>query len=160
MSADTHARGGATVAVLPSLDAWEAGLVVNLRRWCSGPEGQKQVWGDYARTFGDPLGRREMRAFETLMTTVIEYAHRPLVRHGVNCTCVGSDESVFLHLVRTASEGHLADAALIATLLAGPAQAENIALLAGQVGQGARQIAPQKTYGHITRHDTNVVRLH
>ncbi|MEL7151599.1 MAG: hypothetical protein AAGK71_12730 [Pseudomonadota bacterium] len=159
MRDEVHARGGATVAVLHSLERWEANLVLNLRLWCEGPAGQAQVWNDYACTFQSPRAGEEMRAFETLMTSLIEYAVRPLVRHAVHCACVGSDECIVLNLVKTAADGHLNDAALIATLIAGPAKAEAIAMLAGQVGEGAKQIKPKETYRRSTD-ATNVIRLH
>lgn len=142
MRDDRHEAGGASVAVLSHLEGWEANLVVNLRSWCEGPEGQARVWNDYARTLGASRAREEIRTLENLVNTLADYAYRPLVRHCVHCACVGSDECIFLNLVRTASDGHLTDAALIATLLAGPTQAEVIALLAGQVGAGARLVAP------------------
>ena len=161
MRNDSQERGGASVAVLNRLDGWEANLIVNLRLWCEGPDGRRQVWDDYARTFGPLLGREEMRAFETLLTTLIEYSMRPLVRHSVQCACVGSDECVFLNLVRTASDGHLNDAALIATLLTGPAQAEALAMLAGQVGEGARRLSLRPDSGpDPIPNNTNVIRLH
>jgi len=159
MRDDFHARGGASVAVLTSLERWEANLVLNLRLWCEGPKGQAQVWNDYACAFQSPTAAQEMRAFETLMTTLIEYAARPLVRHDVHCACVGSDECIFLNLVKTAADGHLNDAALIATLITGPAKAEAIAMLAGQVGQGARQLTPKENFRQPPD-ATNVIRLH
>ncbi|MEM7753440.1 MAG: hypothetical protein AAF230_08510 [Pseudomonadota bacterium] len=154
-----HVRGGASVAVLNQLEGWEATLILNLRLWCDGADGKAHVWNDYARTFRSPDASYEMQAFETLVTTLIEYATRPLVRHEVHCACVGSDECIFLNLVRTASEGHLNDAALIATLIGGPAQAEAIAILAGQVGEGARKIArvPMPTR---PASQSNIIRLH
>ena len=131
MRADHHARGGASVAVLNSLHGWESNLVMNLRLWCEGPVGQATVWNEYARCFPKGAALSEMQAFETLLRALIDHAMRPLVRHEVGCSCVGSDECVFLNLVKTASEGHLTDAALIATLMTGPAHAEHIAILAG-----------------------------
>lgn len=159
MSLDHHARGGAPVAVLNRLDAWEANLVLNLRLWCQGPSGQQQVWNDYATTFGGGVAQDEMRAFEELVLRILDNSSRPLVRHDVACSCVGSDECIFLNLVRTASEGHLADASLIATLLASPAHAEPIAILAGRVGEAARKIQLIAVRKDAQRH-SNVVRLH
>ena len=159
MRDDYHVRGGASVAVLNRLDGWEANLVVNLRLWCEGPEGKAQVWNDYARTFQNPAATQEMQAFETLMTILIDHAIRPLVRHSVGCACVGSDECIFLNLVKTASDGHLNDAALIATLMAGPSKAEAIAMLAGQVGEGARKIVLKRT-PRPEAGASNVIQLH
>ena len=159
MIGDPKARGGATVSTLTSLEAWEANLVLNLRLWCEGPRGQRQVMKEY-RT-GLPFGQAtpEYEAFEAFLQLLINCAHRPLIRHSVDCACVGSDEAVFLNLVRTASDGHLRDAALIATLLVAPARAEQVAILATQVG------AAMRTIHHDHRNAAaepsgNVVRLH
>lgn len=140
MKVDHHTRGAAAVDVLSSMSAWEANLVLNLRLWCEGPQGQAQVWNEFRRSLKGDDAQRECRTFETLVRSIISAAHRPMVRHEVGCACVGSDEGIFLNLVRTASEGHLRDAALIATLLVGPAHAEHIAMLAGHVGECARKI--------------------
>ena len=159
MNTDHHKRGGASVAVLNRLDGWEVNLIINLRLWCEGPQGQGKVWNDYANGFGIRSAETEMQAFEALLTTLIDSASRPLVRHSVQCSCVGSDECIFLNLVKTAADGQLNDAALIATLLTGPAKAEMIAMLAGQVGQGARTLFTNTSQAPI-RHGSNVVRLH
>ena len=140
MTQDHHARGGVTVAVLNHMESWEANLVLNLRLWCEGPSGQVQVWNEYRRALPGENARNECHAFESLLRTLIANAQRPLVRHDVRCTCVGADEYVFLHLVRCAADGHLSDAALMAALIVGPSKAEQIALLAGQVGSCSRKI--------------------
>ncbi len=154
-----HQRGGGTVANLKDLDRWEATLVMNLRLWCEGPSGKSAVCRHYAQSMESKDASLEVAAFETLLNTIVAFAHRPMVRHGVECTCVGSDECIFVNLVRTASEGHINDAALISTLLTGPAQAERIALLAGQVGTCVRRL--HETSPKIpTRTGSNVIRFH
>ncbi|MFK7764553.1 MAG: hypothetical protein AB8B62_14935 [Roseobacter sp.] len=165
MTPDYHARGGATVAVLNRMEAWEASLVLNLRLWCEGPSGQSQVWKAYRAALSGEEAQSACHAFDVLMRTLIERSFRPLVRHDVGCSCVGADEGIIVNLVRTAAEGHLSDAALIATLMTGPAQAEHIAILAGQVGTKMREIhqtdtrqtADESTYATP---GSNVIRLH
>ena len=159
MRPDHHARGGAAVGVLTRMEAWEANLILNLRLWCDGPSGQAQVWNEYRKALPGAQAQQECRAFETLLRTIIDNAHRPLVRHDVGCACVGADEGVFLHLVRCAADGHLTDAALMATMMVGPAQAERIALLAGQVGSCARYIHDRQPE-FSQEGAPNVVRLH
>ena len=63
----------------------------------------------------------------------------------MECSCIGADEQIFVHLVATASSGDLREASLIATLLIGAAQAENIALLAAQVGQTVKKMSLTRT---------------
>jgi hypothetical protein len=159
MTPDHHARGGAAVAVLSKMDPWEANLVLNLRLWCEGPHGQEQVWTEFRRALPGPVAQRECRNFERLLHTLLDAAHRPLVRHDVSCACVGADECVFVNLVRMAADGHLTDAALIATLLAGPSHAEHIALLAGAVGACAQRM--HQAHGGPEAVDaSSVVQLH
>lgn len=159
MTAPHHARGGAAVGVLSQMEAWEANLVLNLRLWCEGPLGQQQVWAEYRKTLHGSEAQRECHTFEVLLRTLVATAHRPLVRHDVGCACVGADEGILVNLVRTASDGHLTDAALIATLMVGPAHAEQVALLAGQVGSCTRRI--HASTPELSPAPTpNVVRLH
>ncbi|GFE66230.1 hypothetical protein [Litoreibacter roseus] len=141
MNATHYKRGGASVGVINTLQPWEADLILNLRLWCEGPVGQAQVWNSFATSLPRGTAADEMHAFEALVGALIRHAHRPLVRHSVGCACVGADESVFAHLVATASDGDLGEASLIATLLVTAAHAEQVALLAGQVGQSARQMS-------------------
>ncbi|MEM9577410.1 MAG: hypothetical protein AAF999_10400 [Pseudomonadota bacterium] len=159
MRPDHNSPGGATVAVLNRLEAWEAALVIDLRMWCDGPSGQAEVWNGYRRSLPGQNAKRACRSFEILLTTLIKSAYRPLVRHDTGCSCVGADENILVNLVRTASDGQLNDAALIATLIAGPAQAEHIAVLAGEVGETLRHMH-REDIDFSTEVGGNVVRLH
>lgn len=159
MMPELNERGAATVAVLSNMDPWEVNLVLNLRLWCEGSSGQSQVWNEYRNALSGEHATHECHAFETLVRTIVSSAHRPLVRHQVGCSCVGADEAIFVNLVRMASEGHLNDAALVATLLMGPARAEHVALLAGQVGTCARKIGRRPPHSK-PQAAQNVVRLH
>ncbi|MEL6679916.1 MAG: hypothetical protein AAFQ51_14505 [Pseudomonadota bacterium] len=151
-----HRRGGAPVSVLTRLEPWEAELILNLRLWFSGPDGQALVWTSYRRALPGPVARAELQAFERLLRLVTDHAHRTLVRRDVACTCVGSDEAVFAHLVSVASAGDLTEASLIATLLVRAAHAEHAALLAGQVGSACRRMvartAPPRHAGSTAVH--------
>ncbi|MEP0503549.1 MAG: hypothetical protein ABJD13_03580 [Paracoccaceae bacterium] len=159
MNSVHHARGGAAVAALNKMDVWEANLILNLRLWCDGPEGQAQARKDYLDAFPQSEADRAWADFENLLKTIFVTSLRPLVRHEVGCNCVGSDECVFANLVRTASDGHLNDAALIATLLSGPSHAEHIAILAGEVGSTIRSIH-RKSAPVSPATAPKVVRLH
>ncbi|MEO0379556.1 MAG: hypothetical protein AAF252_04755 [Pseudomonadota bacterium] len=159
MMSEHHKRGGAPVTTLNRLDAWEAAIILSLRRWCEGPSGQLIIRNELDCAFGRSEAVRAWEDFDCLIRRIVGTAFRPLVRHDVGCNCVGSDEYVFAHLVGTASEGHLNDAALIATLLSGPAHAEQIAVLAGEVGLSARRM--HHTRSNVRPEEArNLVRLH
>lgn len=140
MTEDDQARGGASLGVLSQMDPWEAAFIQNLRLWCDGHAGQMEVWDRFRAALPAEDAGRAMQDFERLVRDVCGSAHRNLVRHDISCHCVGADECIFLHLVRTASGGHLTDAALISSLLISPSQAERVALLAGAVGMQCRKI--------------------
>lgn len=149
MKMDRNIRGAALVGQLSEISPWEAELILNMRLWMDGPRGQAQVWSSYASVFGPEKGRRHLQGFERLLHIIDTHMLRPMVRHGVACRCVGSDEAVFANMVRLASAGELQDASLIATLMVRPAYAEHIALLAGEVGIATQELAR----GHNTARD-------
>jgi hypothetical protein len=120
---------------------WEAELILSVRLWMDGPDGQAEVWRGFAQCFGTSQGRTELRQFETLLTCLCTNARRPLVRHGRGCMCVGSDEAILRTLVHEAARGDLAEASCIASLLVPACHAEPIALMAAQVGQTMQQMA-------------------
>lgn len=159
MTLSAQNRGGASVGVLTQLEPWEADLIITLRLWCESPEGQAQVWNEFATTLPKGRASGEMQAFERLVEIIGSYAHRPLVRHSVGCSCIGADEGVFAHLVRMASAGDLAEASLIATLLVTAAQAEHVAILAAQVGC-ARKSMTRICMPKSGRQGDNVITFH
>lgn len=159
MTPTAQNRGGASVGVLMHMEPWEADLIVTLRLWCESPQGQATVWNEFATTLPKGQAVHEMRAFEDLVSIIAAYAHRPLVRHAVGCSCIGADEGVFAHLVRIASSGDLSEAAQIATLLVTAAQAEQVALLAAQVGCARQCMNSARVVGDPGPGD-NVVTFH
>ena len=153
-------RGTAKVGVLSAMEPWETELILNLRLWCSGPDGQTKVWNCLAAALPRGAAHDEMHAFERLIDILARYAHRPLMHHDVACACVGADEALFAHLVGLASGGDLHEASQVACLLVTAAQAEPVALLAAQVGATAKTLAGRHRHGPGHRHPDNVVRLH
>lgn len=127
-------RGGAPVGFIAELDGIEAASVIYLRLWCDGPDAQAQVWNDFASGLGPDQGRKALKSFEELCALCTRYGRRPLMRHSVQCKCLGADESCFANFVATAATGDREDAMLIATLLVRPDMAPLIASLAADVG--------------------------
>lgn len=144
MNGADHSAGASVVGKMTDIAPWEAELIMSMRVWMQGPEGQAEVWNDFARCLGVTEGRAEMRTFESLLTSLCTYARRPLVRHGLGCTCIGSDEAILQTLVREATRGDLAEAAMIASLIVPARHAEPVALMAAQVGQAMQRMATRK----------------
>lgn len=145
-------RGAAAVGQLSEVSAWEAELILSLRLWQDGARGRRAVWNAYAGAFGSRDGRCALDRFVGLLTAVESNMLRPLVRHGIACGCIGSDEAVFANMVRMAAEGDLHEASLIATLMVRPAHAEQVVLMAADVGRTLQTL--------VARHRPARDRLH
>lgn len=132
-SAHTH-RGGAPVGFVSELDKIEAASVIYLRLWCDGPESQSAVWNDLTSSLGSDRGRRAMTAFEDLCGLCARHGRRPLMRHSVDCKCLGADESCFANFIASAATGNREDAMMFATLLVRPDMAPVVTALAADFG--------------------------
>jgi len=133
-------RGGAPVGYVTELNGIEAASVIYLRLWCDGPDAQAQVWNDFAAGLGPDLGRSALKSFEQLCDLCARHGRRPLMRHSVQCKCLGSDESCFANFVATAAEGAREDAMLIATLLVRADVAPLVASCAADFGLALKRM--------------------
>ncbi len=133
-------RGGAPVGFLTDLDDIEAASVIYLRLWCDGPDAQAQVWNDFATELGHDQGRQVLKSFEQLCNLCARHGRRPLMRHSVQCKCIGADESCFANFIAMATDGNREDAMLIATLLVRADIAPLIASLAAEFGMGLKKM--------------------
>lgn len=156
-------RGGAPVGFITELDGIEAASVIYLRLWCNGPESQASVWNDFASSLGATQGRKILQSFEDLCNLCTQYGRRPLMRHSVNCKCLGSDESCFANFIATAATGDRDDAMLIATLLVRPDVAPLITSLATDFGLALKRMnlrAPKHMAGEEPPLDSQPTTLH
>lgn len=134
-------RGGAPVGYLSELSNLEAGAVIYLRMWCDGAEGQTMVWNDFALALGAEQGRQALQSFGDLCGMCVRHGRRPLIRHSVNCKCLGSDESCFANFVAAATEGDHNDAMMIASLMVRADFAPIITALANDFGVALKQMS-------------------
>ncbi len=134
-------RGGAPVGFLSELSQIEASVVIYMRLWCDGKAAQQAVWNDFASNLGTDRGRKAIGSLEQLFGLCAKHGRRPMMRHSVNCKCLGADESCFANFVRAATEGEHEDALLIATLLVRADFAPLITSLASDVGLALKQMA-------------------
>ncbi len=150
-------RGGAPVAMLTDLDSVAAASVIYLRMWCNGPETQVDVWNDLANALGSQRGRKALETFEDLCGLCARHGRRPLMRHAVQCKCIGADEACFANFIATAADGERDDAMLIATLLVRADVAPIIASLATDFGLALKQMnlaAPREVALQHPNHTT------
>ncbi|MGR3760223.1 hypothetical protein ACUXV3_08820 [Roseobacteraceae bacterium NS-SX3] len=128
-------RGGGAVGVLSALPPLEAGAVIYLRHWFAGPEPRAWKREDFAAVLGPQSAAAACGSFGRLCAFCAEHGRRPLMHHGLSCTCLGADESCFAHLVASAAEGQDEDALLLAALLVPPQKAQALAELARDTGR-------------------------
>lgn len=165
MTDSTRQRGAALVGTVSSLSPWEAEVVHSLRLWCAGPARHIEFWNRMVKSIGPTRAREQMVAFDQLVHTLSSNAHRPLVRKQITCRCICADEAMFLHLVSTASEGDLHEAAAVAALMVPAAHAEHVALMAANVGEVMHAVLDGASERAIRAHRAeartdNVVQLH
>lgn len=163
MTSAQDKRGGAPVGFITELDGIEAASVIYLRLWSNGPDSQATVWNDFASCLGTDQGNKAVSAFEALCSLCSRHGRRPLMRHSVNCKCLGSDESCFANFIGTAAIGDRDDAMLIATLLVRPDVAPLITALATDFGLALKRMnlrAPQHMVDRYASDHSQPITLH
>jgi hypothetical protein len=152
MTAAFRNPGGVAVGQLAEQPQLERRVVLYFRMWCDGPEGQTAVCKDLAAGLGEAQGRATLKIMESLFDICARHRRRPLMRHAVDCRCLGADEACFAHFVTTAAEGEPEDAMLIATLLVRTDVAPIITPIAADLGRGLKRMMTQQRppLQHIT----------
>lgn len=114
MTPDQQKRASAPVGRVTDLDAIEAASVRYLRLWS---ERSGALAEDFTSGAGADCGPRALEAFDQLCRLCAQHGRRPLMRHAVDCQCLGADEACFATFIATAAQGAREDAMLIAILL-------------------------------------------
>ncbi len=163
MTGTLEKRGGAPVGFLTELDGIEVASVIYLRLWCDGSDSQASVRNDFASSLGVDQGRKALKSFDDLCSLCSKHGRRPLMRHSVNCRCLGSDESCFANFISTAVTGDRDDAMLIATLLVRPDVAPLLTSLATEFGLALKRMnlrTPRQVTGEEQSFQTQPTILH
>lgn len=134
MTAVPAFRGAVPVGHLSELGALEAGAVCAFRLWFDSEETRETFQQDMAMLLGRAAGRRASQSMHDLCSLCVNYGRRPLMRHGLDCACVGADEACFANLIAAAAEGSREDAMLLASLIVRPDMAPAMARLGEEVG--------------------------
>ncbi|MCH2077541.1 MAG: hypothetical protein MK180_11820 [Rhodobacteraceae bacterium] len=134
-------RGGAPVGLLSELDCVEAGAVIYLRLWSEGPDEQAMVCQEFDALLGYEKGRNATESFGKLCEICARHCRRPLLRHGLNCKCLGADEACFANFVGYATDGEREDAFLLAATMVRPNMASALVTLAQDFGLALKSMA-------------------
>lgn len=138
---DSSKRGGASVGLISDLPPLEAGAVRYLRHWFSGPRARADLHDAFCASLGPDLAESAFDSFGALCDYCVTHGRRPLIRHGMSCSCLGADENCFANLVAAATLGETDDADLLASLIVAPRRAQTLSALAAQTGLFLQQIA-------------------
>jgi hypothetical protein len=144
-------RGGASVGLLTDLPPLEAGAVRYLRHWFGGAEARADLHQAFCAHLGEDLADCAFEAFGQLCDFCVTHGRRPLVRHGMSCSCLGADENCFANMLAAATMGEEEDAALLASLIVLPQQAQTLSSLAAQTGILLQHITPAQPPRRIYR---------
>ncbi|MEM7073736.1 MAG: hypothetical protein AAGA28_08970 [Pseudomonadota bacterium] len=137
-------RGGAPVGYVAELEPVEAGAVLYLRLWSDGGYAQNQMEEEFMAALGVHQGRQAVKSFDSLCALCAQHGRRPLMRHHLNCKCLGADESCFANFIGYASECEREDALLIAMTLVTPHVAPVLLGLAEDFGLALRRMVTRE----------------
>ncbi|MDA7965508.1 hypothetical protein [Ruegeria sp.] len=146
-----NSRGGAAVGRIADLNPIEAGAVMYLRLWGDGKSGRADAASDFDIALGADQGRAAMMTLDRLCSLCAHHGRRPLIRHGLGCSCLGADENCFAQMIGAASEGAREDAMMMASLIVRPDFAPALASLSEELGLVLRRMTsatPVPTTGH------------
>ncbi|MEM0977458.1 MAG: hypothetical protein AAGJ34_07980 [Pseudomonadota bacterium] len=131
-------RGGAPVGYISELGPIEAGAIVYFRLWFEAPACRGQILRDFQTALGKVGGAKALTALTSICDLCIRHGRRPIMRHGVQCKCIGGDEACFANFIAYASEGELDDALLMASSFVAPSKAPDLVEVAEEFGCALR----------------------
>lgn len=142
--ADDPTRGAARVGHLSTLDPLRMGAVLYLRLWSDGPQGRDCVGRDFKDRLG-PDASYALSALDGLCAICAKHGRRPLMRHDLQCNCLGADEAWFANLVEASAAGADEDAMMMAGFLVWPDRVRSVVGMAGVLGMALNHVVNQNT---------------
>ena len=134
-------RRAAHVGQVHELPVLEQGAILLLRQWCDGDDGRTRISEDFASVFSTQQAAQNINHLGYLITLLVRYGRRPLVRHDLACGCFGGDESVFAQMIGAAVAGEREDAMAFALTLLAPEFAYEAVQAAEAVGHAILNFA-------------------
>jgi hypothetical protein len=133
-----------TLPDLARLDDLEACVVVYLRLWSQGPDGQSAMRKDLVNGLGYARACTAMEAFASLSDTLSRYRSRPLQCHALGCARLHADEACLARFVSLAATADREDALWMAMLMVRPDMAAQLTAAAGAFGLRIKQLLVQR----------------
>ena len=145
----TTTKGGSPVAVISDL-SWEEHLIIYYFRCCfEESQALLEVHEEFHFYLGAEIANKTIGALQFLFNKLQNNGRRRLVRHDMNCKCVGADENCFAQLVTRSTYVDKQDAILIGILLSDAELAPELVYAAEDFALGVQALL--KIVGDITR---------
>lgn len=141
MSFHSPPRGGAAVGQLKELGTVEASSVIYMRLWTEDAGRREMMGHEFMHALGAEAGMRATQALAEMTYLMAQHGRRPLMRHAIDCKCLGGDEACFAQLVGLAAEGDLHEATLMASLMVPAGYAPKLAESAREFGHALARMA-------------------
>ena len=136
----TKIKGGSPIAVISDL-TWEEHLIVYYFRCCfEGSEALLEVHEEFSFYLGSEEADKTVGALKFLFSKLQSKGRRHLVRHDLNCKCVGVDENCFAQLVTRSTHTDKKDAILIGILLSDADLAPELVYAAEDLAMGVKSL--------------------
>ena len=135
--------GGAAVGKMEYLSLEEYTIISFLRRYCDGEISRKTLKKELIINLGYSAGEKTFDCLKNLFENIFNYGRRALIRHKIDCDCVGADESCFAQLILRAGNNYKEEAILISLLLMPPDFSSETVRLASEIGASIKNLVNQ-----------------
>lgn len=139
MNAHVRCPGSVSVGQLSEQPTFETCIVTYLRLWADGEEAQRRLQHMLIELCGPARGARMTKTWAEMIALLARFRRRSIMRHALDCPCLGADEAWFANFMATAATGERDDALMLATLLIRPDIAPLLTDLARQFGLSLAQ---------------------
>jgi hypothetical protein len=134
MSIHQKFRGAAPVGQLGELPVLEMSAIVYFRMLGTSIETRQQLHQDFQLAFGRDHGIYYAAQFEEFFTFLATKSRRKVMRHEIDCTCFGGDESAIANMIALAAIGDIQEAELLASNLVPCKDAKTLVAHAEAIG--------------------------
>ena len=141
--------GGAAVGKMEYLSLEEYTIISFLRRYCDGEMSRQTLKKELIINLGYSAGEKTFDSLKNLFENIFHHGRRALIRHNIDCDCVGADESCLAQLILRAGNNYKEEAILISLLLMPPDFSAETVRLASEIGASIKNLINQAPHFFI-----------
>ena len=114
-----------------------------MRRYCDGEISRQTLKKELIINLGYSSGEKTFDSLKNLFENIFHHGRRALIRHNIECDCVGADESCLAQLILRAGNNYKEEAILISLLLMPPDFSSETVRLASEIGASIKNLVNQ-----------------